>query len=76
MESNPWKHKPWWCQPWSIVLTTLTLIIGSWLLWKIIWLTVLIAIPVLIWMSFFLFIWPRLMVQNSILEPESSQDGR
>jgi hypothetical protein len=37
---------------------------------------VLIAIPVLIWMSFFLFIWPRLMVQNSILEPESSQDGR
>jgi len=76
MESNPWKHKPWWCQPWSIVLTTLTLIIGSWLLWKIIWLTVLIAIPVLTWMSFFLFIWPRLMVQNSILEPESPPDGR
>ena len=47
---SPWKYKPWWCQPWSIVLTTVTLISGSWLIFKIIWLTILVAIPLLIWM--------------------------
>ncbi|MFM6357615.1 MAG: DUF6737 family protein, partial [Planktothrix sp.] len=26
---NPWNYKPWWCQPWSILLTGITLILGS-----------------------------------------------
>ncbi|MFN9181088.1 MAG: DUF6737 family protein, partial [Dolichospermum sp.] len=21
---SPWKYKPWWCQPWSIIMTTIT----------------------------------------------------
>lgn len=58
---SPWKHKPWWCQPWSILLTGITLIGGSWLLLKMLWLTVVVAIPVLIWMGFFLLVWPRLV---------------
>ncbi|TFI54251.1 hypothetical protein BLD44_011215 [Mastigocladus laminosus UU774] len=65
---SPWKFKPWWCQPWSILLTGLTLISGSWIIFKIVWLTVLIAIPVLTWMGFFLIIWPSLIIRSGILE--------
>jgi hypothetical protein len=65
---SPWKYKPWWCQPWSILLTGVTIISGSWLLSKIIWLTVIVSIPVLVWMTFFLLIWPQLMMRSGVLE--------
>jgi ABC-type transport system involved in cytochrome c biogenesis permease subunit len=65
---NPWNYKPWWCQPWSIMLTGVTLIGSSWLLFKTIWLTVLIAIPILTWMGFFLLIWPQLMIRSGALD--------
>lgn len=56
-----WQAKPWWCQPWSILLTGFGLIAASWVLLKIIWVTVLVAIPLLAWMGFFLLIYPSLM---------------
>jgi hypothetical protein len=65
---NPWQYKPWWCQPWSILLTTVILISGSWLIFKIIWLTILVAIPLLIWMGFFLLIWPQMMIRSGVLD--------
>ena len=65
---SPWKYKPLLCQPWSIVLTTVTLISGSWLIFKIIWLTILVAIPLLIWMGFFLLIWPQMMIRSGVLD--------
>ncbi|MGB3532395.1 MAG: DUF6737 family protein [Microcoleaceae cyanobacterium] len=61
---NPWNYKPWWCQPWSILLTGISLISGSWLLFKTLWLTLLVAIPVGAWMGFFLIIWPQLMKEQ------------
>jgi len=66
--TSPWKYKPWWCQPWSIVLTGVTLVTGIWLIFKIVWLTILVAIPLLIWMGFFLLIWPQLMIRSGILD--------
>ncbi|MFM9160363.1 MAG: DUF6737 family protein [Dolichospermum sp.] len=63
---NPWKYKPWWCQPWSIILTTITLISGSWLVFKIIWLTILVAIPLLIW--------PQMMVKSGLLNNIDNDD--
>ena len=60
---NPWNYKPWWCQPWSILLTGITLISGSWLLFKTLWITILVAIPLLAWMGFFVLIWPKLMAE-------------
>ncbi|MEH2072697.1 MAG: DUF6737 family protein [Nostoc sp.] len=65
---NPWNYKPWWCQPWSILLTGVILIGGSWLLFKTIWLTILVSIPVVTWMVFFVLIWPQLMIRSGILE--------
>ncbi|HEY9617716.1 MAG TPA: DUF6737 family protein [Microcoleaceae cyanobacterium] len=74
--ASVWQYKPWWCQPWSILLTSGLLIGGTWWLTHIIWLTVLVAIPVLTWMGFFLLLYPRLMQQSGLLanEPDPASD--
>jgi hypothetical protein len=69
--TSPWSHKPWWCQPWSIVLTGIGLIGGSWLVLKTVWITILVAIPVLSWMGFFLILWPRYAAQAYALNSEN-----
>ncbi|WP_171575046.1 DUF6737 family protein [Leptolyngbya sp. Cla-17] len=56
-----WSYKPWWCQPWSILLTGNSLILGSWGLFHRMWITAIVAIPVLAWMGFFLLVYPQLM---------------
>jgi hypothetical protein len=61
---NIWHYKPWWCQPWSILFTGIGIIAASWLLLHWVWLTVLVAIPVLAWMGFFLGIYPTLMAEE------------
>ncbi|NJM68017.1 MAG: hypothetical protein HC851_21300 [Acaryochloris sp. RU_4_1] len=70
---NPWRYKPWWCQPWSIVVTGITLIAGAWFLTRWIWLTILVAIPVLAWMGLFLILWPRAM-QQAYAEQQPFED--
>jgi hypothetical protein len=69
-----WNYKPWWCQPWSILLTGVTLISGSWLLFKTLWLTILVAIPLLTWMTFFLLIYPKLVIQSGVLDTLQPSD--
>lgn len=59
-----WDYKPWWCQPWSIVLTGISLIGGSWLLLSNLWVTIFVAIPVLAWMIYFVLIFPKLAMGN------------
>ncbi|NJR40418.1 MAG: hypothetical protein HC781_18300 [Leptolyngbyaceae cyanobacterium CSU_1_4] len=58
-----WHYKPWWCQPWSILLTGTTLISGSWVLLHTLWITLLVAVPILTWMIFFVGVYPRLFLQ-------------
>ncbi|MCA1992598.1 MAG: hypothetical protein LDL41_11290 [Coleofasciculus sp. S288] len=72
---NPWSYKPWWCQPWSILLTGALAIAGSWVVAKTIWITVLLSIPVLVWWAYFLLLWPQLIKDSGILEryQQSSQ---
>ncbi|MEP0915680.1 hypothetical protein NC981_02545 [Leptolyngbya sp. DQ-M1] len=70
--TNVWDYKPWWCQPWSILLTGVGLISGSWLLLRSIWVTALVAIPVLTWMVFFLLIYPKAVAKS--LEQETTTD--
>lgn len=41
----------------------MSLISGSWLLFYRVWLTVLVSIPVLVWMVFFLVFWPPMMAE-------------
>lgn len=71
-----WTFKPWWCQPWSIVLTSILVISGCSWLTRTAWITVLVAVPVVVWMVYFLWIYPQLMAQSGLLEQFASQSGQ
>ena len=51
--------KPWWCQPWSILLSGIAAIAGSWLLLGRLWITIPCAALVLLWWWLFLVLVPR-----------------
>ena len=53
-----WSLKPWWCQPWSIIGTGVTLVAGSWFLLQRLWITLPAAAAVLIWWVLFLILVP------------------
>jgi hypothetical protein len=57
-----WQSKPWWCQPWTIMLTGIIIITSSWLVFH----TIVIAIPIIVWWIYFLILIPRLLKNNSI----------
>ncbi|WP_287127907.1 DUF6737 family protein [Candidatus Cyanaurora vandensis] len=61
MTNNVWAHKPWWCQPWSILLTGTSWTGGLYLWLGLSWLSVVLAAPVLVWMVFFVGIYPTLV---------------
>jgi len=54
-----WDHKPWWCQPWSILLTGVAVVALSWPWLGLWWLTALVAAAVLMWWGLFLALVPR-----------------
>ena len=56
---NPWEYKPWWCQPWSILLTGVIVIGSTWQLSQRLWLTMVVSLPILLWWYYFLLIWPQ-----------------
>jgi hypothetical protein len=62
-QPSVWNTKPWWCQPWSILLTGCTIIGGSWWGFHRYWLTGIVSLPIVIWMGFFLLVYPRLVTQ-------------
>lgn len=53
-----WRQKPWWCQPWSILLTGVTLEAGSWLVLGRWWISVPLGVAVLLWWWLFLVVAP------------------
>ncbi len=57
-EPNLWALKPWWCQPWSILLTGIAAIAGSWWLLGRLWITIPCAGLVLLWWWLFLVLVP------------------
>jgi hypothetical protein len=69
--SSIWQYKPWWCQPWSILLTGIIIISFSWLLLKIIWLTIIVTIVISIWWLYFLIIVPKMIEKSRILGEKS-----
>ena len=69
-----WDYKPWWCQPWSILLTGVGIITGSWVLMHSRCITVLVDVPILLWMGYFLLVYPQLVVQSGLLDLKSSPE--
>ena len=68
---NIWNYKPWWCKPWSILLTGIVIISTSWFLLTNIWLTGVISIFILAWWSYFLILYPQMM--QEYLSSKSSE---
>ena len=57
-EPDLWAEKPWWCQPWTIILTGTLAVSLSWLLMHRLWVTIPLAAIVLAWWVLFLVIAP------------------
>lgn len=70
-ESQPafWSLKPWWCQPWSIVLTGVLVIAGSWFLLHRWWISAPVAVAVLAWWGLFLVVVPAAYRAGTLEEP-------
>lgn len=68
-----WDEKPWWCQPWSILLTGVAFVAVSWWWPNLLWFTVLIAIGVIGWWGLFLVLAPGIYRQQ-IQQQLSEQD--
>lgn len=66
--TNVWDHKPAWCQPWSIILTGITLVAGSWLLLHNIWLTGAVALPIVVWWVYFLILYPKAFAEYIVAQ--------
>ena len=57
-QSNLWAEKPWWCQPWTIILTGVFAISASWFVLNRVWITIPVSVIVLAWWMLFLVIAP------------------
>ena len=53
-----WQTKPWWCQPWSILLTGIAIPLGTWLLLHQWWVTLPIVVGIALWWLLFLVVVP------------------
>lgn len=58
-EPSVWDHKPFWCQPWTILLTGALVVAGSWFVLRVWWLTLLVGLAVLAWWILFLVVVPQ-----------------
>jgi hypothetical protein len=59
LPESMWHLKPWWCQPWSIVATGLTVLIGLWVFTHRLWLVAPVGTLILLWWSVFLYLVPK-----------------
>jgi hypothetical protein len=64
-----WQSKPWWCQPWTIILTGILIVVGSWLVLHSLWLTMPLGVLIVVWWTYFLILVPR-MLQELVADQE------
>jgi hypothetical protein len=60
-----WAQKPWWCQPWSILLTGVAVVVGSWCWLRLLWVSLPLAGAVLLWWWVFLVLVPAAVAAES-----------
>jgi hypothetical protein len=77
LNNNPptslWQLKPWWCQPWSIMLTGMAIPLGSWLWLGRWWITLPIVLLVGLWWWMFLYLVPQQFRAGQLAEPLADQ---
>ena len=72
MAESLWSQKPWWCQPWSILLTGVVVVGGSWWWLRIWWITAPLALGVLLWWWLFLVAVPAAYRAEQVAEGKAS----
>jgi hypothetical protein len=68
-----WQSKPWWCQPWTIILTGVMIVAGSWLVLHTWWISIPLSILIGVWWLYFLVVVPRMLRQMA--EEQAIQSG-
>lgn len=68
-----WSHKPWWCQPWSILLAGSAAISISWFVIHAIWFTALVGVGVMLWWLLFLVVVPKAYLDSLSDSADDSQ---
>jgi len=65
-KTNPslWQKKPWWCQPWSIILTGIAIPSLVWFATHLWWLTLPMIAVILGWWYLFLYLVPKSYTDN------------
>ncbi|GJP42116.1 hypothetical protein CLOM_g1716 [Closterium sp. NIES-68] len=58
LEENVWASKPFWCQPWTILLTGAVAVGMSWAILHFIFLTLIVAAAIGVWWLTFLVAYP------------------
>jgi len=58
LPDSMWELKPWWCQPWSIILTGMVIPTASWVLLHRLWITLPATGVIIVWWMLFLVIVP------------------
>jgi hypothetical protein len=68
-----WQVKPWWCQPWSIILTGIVIPSVVWFLTQRLWLVLPVVPLICAWWFVFLYFVPKQYTEATSLqrEPES-----
>ncbi|KAL0391000.1 UNVERIFIED_CONTAM: hypothetical protein Scaly_0457100 [Sesamum calycinum] len=54
-----WDIKPAWCQPWTVTLTGIVIITGSWLVWDSVPVTSAVTSVISLWWLYFLYYYPK-----------------
>lgn len=71
-----WALKPWWCQPWSILLTGVSVVALSWWALGLWWITLPLALGVLAWWGVFLVLVPAAWRQQQRADGASASAVR
>ena len=65
-----WSLKPWWCQPWSILLSGCAVVAGSWWWPHRLWISLPLAVGVAAWWTLFLALVPAAYRNGTLSEIE------
>lgn len=71
-----WSLKPWWCQPWSILLTGVLAVTLSWWAVHLWWITLPVVALVLLWWGLFLVLVPASYRAASLAEVGTTDSSK
>ncbi len=72
--SEFWKTKPYWCQPWSIILTGIFILWSSWTLLNNMYFSIILSLLIITWWLIFLILAPLTYAEYSSLSDKQEDN--